>query len=1211
MNSRPVKQFTALLLTLAFIFITINAISVGVAARAAIQTPTPTPTPTPVLRANGRIAFMHLENFFEGENIYVVNPDGTGRTMLVNAINHQQDPAWSADGKYIAYASAQRGLREIYRADADGSNQVALSDGIAVGAVDDFPAWSPDGQKLVFVRNRQLWTIGKDGGTAVKLSTGSDEDEQPSWSPDGSKIAFVRNYSSATAQVWVMNADGTGQVNLSNYEWGFNRFPAWSPDGSKIAFNRWNDIWVMNADGSNQTQITFAASGGYLQASWSPDGTQLVVGNGLNFEGDIFVMNADGSDVRKIADGVHPTWQSLPPLALTVADSPDPVMPGAELTYTLDIINNHTLTAAGATLTDVLDAGTTFISAASSHGSCATPDAGATGTVTCSFGDLAAGERATVTLVVQVAAADGATLHNAATVAAGFAGHGRQTQSAETSTQVINPYADLAVYTWINEGQYVPTGGQVVYDFWVVNGGPAPAEGVTLTSNLPEGVTLNFINDDGGGSCAPATDGVNFTCTFGSLNRYDGFNLRVTVNSNVAGAPYTPVRATFDIASATPDSTFNNNTSVVDFYIAAPPLPTPTPGAADDEMLAYVKWPPTGLHDIYRQRADGAGIVNLTDSAPREENAAGADDFIWSPDGSRLAFVRYDFDNQLASLGTVAPDGSGLIQLTSVPGELIDSVSWSPDGSRLVFRACPYSTDDPNASDLFVINADGTGRTNITNGGGHNSDPSWSPDGARVAYVRTLHGVEGQAPSEIRVVGADGSGLFQIPQAIGEIDYFPRWSPDGERLAFTRDLPDGSAKIYLTRADGADLHGLPGDAATNDTNHQWSRDGSKLSFISYRRADGAMKLEVINADGTGRTTIHEAPVSGSFSGVAWSPDGTRLVFEVWRGPSPGLSLCVVGADGAGLIELAGVEENNVGVVWSPDGRRLAFLTNRNGNSRINIIDADGTGRVELPGDKGYYGVPKWRPRRVGDTPAGENVTVVENGVAVTFSNVTAAGVTTVTPIDPNSLQGIPGEYVINAGSLAFEIHTTAAYAGPITLGFQVPGVNDPFTFDALRVLHGEPPVPNFVDRTVLAPDSPAPDFATRTIYARVTSLSPFVVAQKSVNYGVRVLYDQTKTHKSGSTVPIRLQLTNADGANVSSSSLVLKAVGTTLISTNAAGVLEDAGHSNPDFDFRYDKGLGGYVFNLKTTGYAPGTYALTFRVAADPTAHAVQFRVVR
>lgn len=58
-------------------------------------------------------------------------------------------------------------------------------------------------------------------------------------------------------------------------------------------------------------------------------------------------------------------------------------------------------------------------------------------------------------------------------------------------------------------------------------------------------------------------------------------------------------------------------------------------------------------------------------------------------------------------------------------------------------------------------------------------------------------------------------------------------------------------------------------------------------------------------------------------------------------------------------------------------------------------------------------------------------------------------------------------------------------------------------------------------------------------------------------------------------------------------------------------MLEDAGNSNPDFDFRYDAGLSGYVYNLKTKGYAPGTYSLAFRVAGDPVTRAVQFRVTK
>ncbi|HWS89144.1 MAG TPA: PQQ-binding-like beta-propeller repeat protein [Pyrinomonadaceae bacterium] len=112
----------------------------------------------------------------------------------------------------------------------------------------------------------------------------------------------------------------------------------------------------------------------------------------------------------------------------------------------------------------------------------------------------------------------------------------------------------------------------------------------------------------------------------------------------------------------------------------------------------------------------------------------------------------------------------------------------------------------------------------------------------------------------------------------------------------------------------------------------------------------------------------------------------------------------------------------------------------------------------------------------------------------------------------------------------------------------------------------------------------------------------------SVGYAFAALFDQAKEHKSGSTLPVKLRLTDAAGRNLSSPALVVRAMGVRLVPTGAPGVLEEAGQSNPDFNFRYDASLGGYVFNLKTTGYATGTYALTFTAGADPTPRACSSR---
>jgi hypothetical protein len=108
------------------------------------------------------------------------------------------------------------------------------------------------------------------------------------------------------------------------------------------------------------------------------------------------------------------------------------------------------------------------------------------------------------------------------------------------------------------------------------------------------------------------------------------------------------------------------------------------------------------------------------------------------------------------------------------------------------------------------------------------------------------------------------------------------------------------------------------------------------------------------------------------------------------------------------------------------------------------------------------------------------------------------------------------------------------------------------------------------------------------------------------------LYDPLVARKSGTAYPIKLQLCDADGHNLSSPSIVVHATSVTQASTNAPGPLDDTGNANPDFDFRYDAalgGTGGYIFNLSLRGFPTGTYNLTFTVGADPAVYSVRFAV--
>ena len=112
--------------------------------------------------------------------------------------------------------------------------------------------------------------------------------------------------------------------------------------------------------------------------------------------------------------------------------------------------------------------------------------------------------------------------------------------------------------------------------------------------------------------------------------------------------------------------------------------------------------------------------------------------------------------------------------------------------------------------------------------------------------------------------------------------------------------------------------------------------------------------------------------------------------------------------------------------------------------------------------------------------------------------------------------------------------------------------------------------------------------------------------QVVVTYGVAALYDQTKAHKSGSTIPVKLQLVDAAGNNVSDPSLVVHVTG---ITPAPPGPDFNSGNSNPGDNFRYDPTLGGYIFNLSTKGFAAGEYTLSFTVTGDPVTHTVKFVV--
>jgi Tol biopolymer transport system component len=203
-------------------------------------------------------------------------------------------PEWSPDGKLIAYqcqvqpSATDPGYSRICVMDADGSHVHALAQTPVTGLSDGAPAWSPDGKELAFDRGvhdqHAIFVMNADGGNARQVTPWSLSGGQPDWSPDGKRLLFYSNYQgppTVSANLYVIRPDGTGLVRLTHARGGAVQYlsASFSPDGKWIAFGRTPgtgsagnaDIYVMRANGSAVTDVTHSAiwdSG----VDWGPSG---------------------------------------------------------------------------------------------------------------------------------------------------------------------------------------------------------------------------------------------------------------------------------------------------------------------------------------------------------------------------------------------------------------------------------------------------------------------------------------------------------------------------------------------------------------------------------------------------------------------------------------------------------------------------------------------------------------------------------------------------------------------------------------------------------------------------------------------------------------------------------------------------------------------------------------------------------------------------
>ena len=348
-------------------------------------------------------------------------------------------------------------------------------------------------------------------------------------------------------------------------------------------------------------------------------------------------------------------------------------------------------------------------------------------------------------------------------------------------------------------------------------------------------------------------------------------------------------------------------------------------GSVDDGQQIVVTDLDSNTHATLTSK--GTGVANV---APQ-----------FSPDGMSIAFLHYD-EHYWSGIHVMNADGTATAAVTderNIPDtddRHVWEFAWSPDSTQLVYVA----QFDSGHYAVFIIDADGTDRRQMTDDGNFMGNVGWSPGGDELVFVV-------EPGSEIFTVMGDGTAQERLTSNLAD-ESNPQWSPDGSKIVYVTG--DGDAEIAVMDADGGNVTLLTSNAV-DDTMPSWSPDGSKIVYVT---GDGDAEIAVMDADGGNATLLTVNDYRDSTP--AWSPQGTKIAYTSAPTPSD-VEIYVMSTDGTGSVRLTDGGSTSSNPVWSPDGSKIAFTRQLLWVRSIHVMDADGSDETLLA--LGQY--PTWSP----------------------------------------------------------------------------------------------------------------------------------------------------------------------------------------------------------------------------------------------------------